>query len=64
VSADDGLSCRRLVELVTEYLDGALPGDQARRFEAHVHGCADCARYVDQLELTVRALRDTAAGEV
>ena len=40
------LVCRQLVELVTDYLDGALrPADRAR-VEAHLALCDDCDGYV------------------
>ena len=32
---DRDLTCRELVELVTDYLDGALPAAERARFEAH-----------------------------
>jgi anti-sigma factor RsiW len=49
-----GLSCREVVELVTDYLEGAMPAAQRRRFESHLAACPDCTIYVDQL----RALHD------
>jgi len=51
-----GLSCRELVELVTDYLEGALPPRDHARFEAHVAGCANCAAYVRQMRETVALL--------
>jgi anti-sigma factor RsiW len=52
--ATDDLTCRELVELVTEYLEGVLPPDDHHRFEAHLLGCRVCPRYVDQLRTTIR----------
>lgn len=50
------LTCQEVVELVTDYLEGALvPVDHAA-VQAHLAGCAGCATYVDQLRVTVRAL--------
>ena len=46
------MSCRELVELVTDYLDGALPPDRRAEVAAHFAECADCRRYLDQLQLT------------
>jgi anti-sigma factor RsiW len=47
------ITCRELVELVTEYLEGALsPADRAR-FEEHVTACEGCSTYVDQVRATV-----------
>ena len=48
------LSCQELVELVTDYLEGALePADQ-RRFDAHIAGCDGCTRYLEQIRETIR----------
>jgi anti-sigma factor RsiW len=59
----EALSCQELVELVTDYLEGALPPDDLRRFEEHVDGCGGCARYLEQLRETIRiAGRLTADG--
>lgn len=49
----DGLSCRQLVELVSDYLEGALAADQHLRFEAHVAGCEHCAAYLRQMRETL-----------
>lgn len=48
------LSCQELVELVTDYLEGALPELERARFEEHVGGCGGCAAYVDQMRETIR----------
>jgi anti-sigma factor RsiW len=48
-----GLTCRELVELVSDYLEGALaPADHAR-FETHIAGCGNCAAYLRQMRETV-----------
>ena len=51
------LTCQEMVELVTEYLDGAL--DDVRRAEVgeHLADCADCLAYLGQIEQTVAAVR-------
>jgi hypothetical protein len=47
------LTCRKLVELVTEYLEEALsPGDR-ERFEAHLMKCEGCSAYLDQMRKTI-----------
>ncbi|HEX6798392.1 MAG TPA: zf-HC2 domain-containing protein [Ktedonobacterales bacterium] len=50
------LSCRELVELVTAYREGALAPKERALFEAHMASCPPCVHYVEQLDLTVRAL--------
>ena len=57
------LACRELVELVTDYLEGALsPGDRAR-FEAHIAGCEGCTHYVEQIRATIAISGATHALE-
>jgi anti-sigma factor RsiW len=54
-------TCRELVELVTEYLELALPEDERQRFEKHLHGCTGCKTYVQHIQQTrslVGSLRD------
>ena len=48
------LSCQELVELVTDYLEGALPADERRRFDDHIATCRGCRRYVEQMRTTLR----------
>jgi predicted anti-sigma-YlaC factor YlaD len=54
-------TCRELVELVTDYLEGALTGDEHARFEAHLAECEGCRRYVDQMRTTVDLTRASGA---
>jgi anti-sigma factor RsiW len=56
VSHDPEMTCRELVELVTEYLEGRLPPRERARFEAHLDECGHCRRYVEQMRGTVRLL--------
>ena len=53
---DEGLSCRELVELVSDYLEGALSPHEHSRFEAHIAGCANCAAYLRQMRETLALL--------
>jgi anti-sigma factor RsiW len=48
------ISCQELVELVTDYLDGALPGELAARFERHVEACSGCRTHLEQIRATIR----------
>jgi anti-sigma factor RsiW len=54
VSVDvEQLSCRELVELVTDYLENALPGDERARFDDHLSRCDPCTEYLRQMRQTV-----------
>lgn len=48
------LVCQQVVELVTDYLEGALSRSQRRRFEAHLDGCEHCTEYLEQMRATIR----------
>ena len=50
------LSCQELVELVTDYLEGALEEPARQRFEEHLAVCAGCRTYLDQMRETVSRL--------
>jgi anti-sigma factor RsiW len=47
------LVCQEMVELITDYLEGALPRAQRRRFEAHLAACEHCSEYLAQLRVTI-----------
>jgi anti-sigma factor RsiW len=58
------ISCRELVELVTDYLEGALPRSQRRRFERHLAGCDGCTAYLEQMRLTIEAVGHVSEGSI
>ena len=47
------LVCQQVVELVTDYLEGALTRSQRRRFEAHLADCEHCSEYLEQMRATI-----------
>jgi anti-sigma factor RsiW len=50
----EAFSCQELVELVTDYLEGALSPGDLRRFEEHISVCDACTEYLRQLRETIR----------
>lgn len=53
MSGPDELACREFVELVTDYLEGAVPPAEKRRLEVHLAECPGCAAYLEQMRVTV-----------
>jgi anti-sigma factor RsiW len=49
------LVCRQAVELMSDYLDGALSRRDRRRLEAHLALCDACTAYLEQLRVTIAA---------
>lgn len=45
--------CQQAVELVTDYLDGALSRRDRRRFENHLRACPNCSAYLEQIKITI-----------
>ncbi len=52
----DDLTCQEFVELVTDYLEGALDQPTRLRFEDHLIDCPDCPVYLRQMEEIVGAV--------
>jgi predicted anti-sigma-YlaC factor YlaD len=47
------LTCQEVVELVTDYLEDALPDGDVARFEEHLELCDGCRYYVEQMRITI-----------
>lgn len=47
------LVCEQAVELVTDYLEGALSRRQRRRFEVHIRACPNCSAYLEQIQAVI-----------
>ena len=45
--------CQQAVELVTDYLEGALSRRDRRRFESHLAACPNCTAYLEQIRITI-----------
>jgi anti-sigma factor RsiW len=56
VTADE-IICRQLVELVTDYFEGALPPRILSRVEEHLVMCDGCVAYAEQMRATIDSLR-------
>jgi predicted anti-sigma-YlaC factor YlaD len=50
------LTCKELVELVTEYLENCMAPDERTRFEAHLMVCSGCRTYLEQMRRTIHAM--------
>jgi anti-sigma factor RsiW len=48
------LTCKELVEVVTEYLEGRMPAERRLLFEEHLAFCDWCQTYLEQMQETIR----------
>jgi len=46
------MTCRQVVELMTDYLEGNLSARDRASFEEHIAGCDGCRAYLAQLRTT------------
>lgn len=60
----DGYVCQEMVELVTDYLEGALSRSQRKRFEAHLAACEHCSEYLEQMRVTISLTGRLAAEDL
>jgi anti-sigma factor RsiW len=51
----EAMTCREMVELVTDYLEAALSEPERRRFEEHIGTCPGCTNYIEQMRLVIKA---------
>jgi anti-sigma factor RsiW len=58
------ISCQEVVELVTDYLDRALPAEEASLFEQHINFCDGCDWYLDQMRTTISSVGRITEEEV
>ena len=56
MAAQEEMSCKELVELVTNYLEGVLSPAERARFEEHLGQCPGCEIYLDQMRQIIRTL--------
>lgn len=48
------LTCREVIDLLTDYVEDALPEQERRRVEAHLASCDGCTIYLEQMRETIR----------
>lgn len=64
MGAHDEMTCKELVEVVTDYLEGGLPDEDRRRLERHLEECPYCAEYVAQMRQTIAALGELSPDAI
>jgi hypothetical protein len=50
----DDFPCNLFVEVITDYLDGAMEPNEARRLEEHLSICDGCASVLEQYRVILR----------
>ncbi|MGH2595778.1 MAG: anti-sigma factor family protein [Actinomycetota bacterium] len=48
------LTCKEVVEIVNDYLEGAMSPHDRERFDRHLSTCDGCTNYLAQMRETIR----------
>ena len=59
-----GYTCREVVELVTEYLDGAMTPDERAALEVHLNYCDGCATFLEQIRTSASLAGGVAPEQI
>ena len=54
MSVEASVTCHEVVELLSDYLDDALPEPDRVRVAEHLDGCDGCTMVLEQLRETIR----------
>jgi anti-sigma factor RsiW len=60
----EDLACFDVVEIVTDYLEGALPAAEVRRLERHLETCPGCTEYVEQMRTLAGSIGGLSEGSI
>ena len=58
------MSCKALVEAVTDYLEGTMGVEDRARFEAHLEICPFCITYLEQMRETIATVGELDEGSI
>jgi anti-sigma factor RsiW len=53
VTAPGDISCREIVEIVSDYVEGVLSPPEREAVELHLNLCDGCSDYLEQLRLAI-----------
>lgn len=55
-------TCKEIIDLLSDYLDGDLPADRRHAFEDHINDCPPCVEFLDSIRDT-RSLAESLRCE-
>jgi anti-sigma factor RsiW len=54
MTTEPDVTCREVVEMLSDYLDDAIPAPDRARLDEHLAGCDGCTAALEQLRETIR----------
>jgi hypothetical protein len=61
---EHGYTCREVVDVAAEYVEGALPAQEATLFELHLNFCDGCFTFIDQIRQASTLARRVTEDEL
>ncbi len=61
---DDMISCKEMVDLIMDYLDGSLDSETSKDFDMHIEGCIDCHAYLNTYKKTVSLTHQISCEDI
>jgi hypothetical protein len=61
-SQPEDLSCREIVQIVNDYVEGALSAEEREAVELHLNLCDGCTGYLEQLQVSIALTGELPAG--
>jgi len=58
------MSCKELVDLMADYLEGQMEPDAARDLDRHLADCPPCLNFLKTYRATTRLIRGVACEEI
>jgi len=52
--SERALTCHEVIDLLSNYIEGALSPDERRRVDEHLALCDGCETYLEQIRETIR----------
>ena len=52
---EHGYTCKEVVDLAADYVEGAMPNEHATLFELHLNFCDGCYTFIDQIRAAATA---------
>lgn len=56
------MTCKELVEVITDYIEGTMSAQDRERFEEHLGRCPYCVEYLEQMRDTIHTLGELREG--
>jgi len=53
LSRPEDITCREIVRIVNDYVEGVLPAAEREAVELHLNLCDGCGDYLDQLRMSI-----------